>query len=125
MIYKEKYIVRQTGEANVTERDSFSYRMLDRRDKLYLMGKVGVFPTVGENMKNDVTQADIDHLKSLSEKELRELFKKVDWSDIDPTIEEIENELERDVDRYMSLTAKEYRNEIGIKRKKKSFRHIP
>ena len=82
------------------------------------MGKVGVFPTVGENMKNDVTQADIDHLKSLSEKELRELFKKVDWSDIDPTIEEIENELERDVDRYMSLTAKEYRNEMGIKMKK-------
>jgi len=60
---------------------------------------------------------DID-LMSLSEKELRELFKKVDWSDIDPTIEEIEDELERDVDRYMSLTAKEYRNEMGIKSKK-------
>ena len=55
---------------------------------------------------------------SLSEKELRELFKKIDWSDIDPTIEEIEDELERDVDRYMSLTAKEYRNEMGIKSKK-------
>ncbi len=55
---------------------------------------------------------------SLSEKELRKLFKKVDWSDIDPTIEEIENELECDVDRYMSLTAKEYRNEMGIKSKK-------
>ncbi len=60
---------------------------------------------------------DID-LMSLSEKELRKLFKKVDWSDIDPTIEEIENELECDVDRYMSLTAKEYRNEMGIKSKK-------
>jgi hypothetical protein len=60
---------------------------------------------------------DID-LMSLSEKELRELFKKIDWSDIDPTIEEIEDELERDVDRYMSLTAKEYRNEMGIKSKK-------
>ena len=78
------------------------------------MGKVGVFPTVGENMKNDVTQADIDHLKSLSEKELRELFKKVDWSDIDPTIEEIEDELESEYDRVMSLSRREYREEIGM-----------
>ena len=73
-----------------------------------------MFPTVGENMKNDVTQADIDHLKSLSEKELRELFKKVDWSDIDPTIEEIEDELESEYDRFMSLSRREYREEIGM-----------
>ena len=73
-----------------------------------------MFPTVGENMKNDVTQADIDHLKSLSEKELRELFKKVDWSDIDPTIEEIEDELESEYDRVMSLSRREYREEIGM-----------
>ena len=65
-------------------------------------------------MKNDVTQADIDHLKSLSEKELRELFKKVDWSDIDPTIEEIEDELESEYDRFMSLSRREYREEIGM-----------
>ena len=65
-------------------------------------------------MKNDVTQADIDHLKSLSEKELRELFKKVDWSDIDPTIEEIEDELESEYDRVMSLSRREYREEIGM-----------
>ena len=60
---------------------------------------------------------DVD-LMALSEKELRELFKKVDWSEIDPTIEEIETELENEVDRFMSLTATEYRNEIGIKSKK-------
>ena len=78
------------------------------------MGKVGVFSAVGENMKNDVTQADIDHLKSLSENELRELFKKVDWSDIDPTIEEIEDELENEVDRFMSLTVEQYRKELGF-----------
>ena len=69
-------------------------------------------------MKIDVGQADIDYLKSLSEKELREIFKKIDWSDIDPTIEEIEDELANEVDRYMSLTAEEYRNEIGIKSEK-------
>jgi len=60
---------------------------------------------------------DVD-LMSLSEKELRELFKKVDLGDLMPTIEEIEDELESNVDRYMSLTAEEYRNEIGIKSKK-------
>ena len=69
-------------------------------------------------MKNDVSQADIDYLKSLSEKELREIFKKIDWSDVDPTIEEVENDLENEVDRFMSLTAEEYRNEIGIKSEK-------
>ena len=69
-------------------------------------------PITGKTMKQDID------LMSLSEKELRELFKKVDWSDIDPTIEEIEDELESDVDRFMSLTAEEYRNEIGIKSKK-------
>ena len=57
---------------------------------------------------------DID-LMSLSEKELRELFKKVDLGDLMPTIEEIEDELESNVDRYMSLSAAEYRKEIGIK----------
>ena len=60
---------------------------------------------------------DID-LMSLSEKELRELFKKVDLGNLMPTIEEIEDELESNVDRFMSLTAEEYRNEIGIKSKK-------
>ena len=60
---------------------------------------------------------DID-LMSLSEEELRELFKKVDWSEIDPTIDEIESELENEVDRFMSLTTEEYRNEIGIKSEK-------
>ena len=60
---------------------------------------------------------DID-LMDLSEEELRELFKKVDWSEIDPTIDEIESELENEVDRFMSLTAEEYRNEIGIKSEK-------
>ena len=69
-------------------------------------------------MKNDVSQADIDYLKSLSEKELREIFKKIDWSDVDPTIEEVENDLENEVDRFMSLTAEDYRNEIGIKSEK-------
>lgn len=64
-------------------------------------------------MKSD----DID-LMSLSELELRKLFKKVDWSEIDPTIDEIESELENEVDRFMSLTAEEYRNEIGIKSEK-------
>ena len=59
---------------------------------------------------------DID-LMALSEKELRELFKKVDLGNLMPTIEEIETELENEVDRFMSLTAEEYRNEIGIKSK--------
>lgn len=57
-------------------------------------------------------------LKALSELELRELFKKVDWSKVDPTIDEIESELENEVDRFMSLTTEEYRNEIGIKGEK-------
>ena len=56
---------------------------------------------------------DID-LMSLSEEELRELFKKVDWSEVDPTIEEIEDELEREVDRFMSLSVKQYRKELGF-----------
>jgi len=56
---------------------------------------------------------DID-LMSLSEEELRELFKKVDWSEIDPTIEEIEDELESEVDRFMSLSVKQYRKELGF-----------
>lgn len=60
---------------------------------------------------------DVD-LMALSELELRELFKKVDWSEVDPTIDEIESELENEVDRFMSLTAEEYRNEIGIKSEK-------
>ena len=60
---------------------------------------------------------DVD-LMALSELELRELFKKVDWSKVDPTIDEIESELENEVDRFMSLTAEEYRNEIGIKSEK-------
>lgn len=64
-------------------------------------------------MKRD----EID-LMAMSEKELRELFKKVDLGDLMPTIEEIETELENEVDRFMSLTAEEYRNEIGIKSKK-------
>ena len=54
---------------------------------------------------------DID-LMDLSEEELRELFKKVDWSEIDPTIEEIEDELESEVDRFMSLTVEQYRKEL-------------
>ncbi len=58
------------------------------------------------------------NLMAMSEKELRELFKKVDLGDLIPTIEEIETELENEVDRFMSLTAEEYRNEIGIKSKK-------
>ena len=58
------------------------------------------------------------NLMAMSEKELRELFKKVDLGDLMPTIEEIETELENEVDRFMSLTAEEYRNEIGIKSKK-------
>ena len=57
-------------------------------------------------------------LMAMSEKELRELFKKVDLGDLMPTIEELETELENEVDRFMSLTAEEYRNEIGIKSKK-------
>ena len=56
---------------------------------------------------------DID-LMNLSEEELRELFKKVDWSEIDPTIEEIEDELESEVDRFMSLSVKQYRKELGF-----------
>lgn len=56
---------------------------------------------------------DID-LMSLSEEELRELFKKVDWSEIDLTIEEIEDELESEVDRFMSLSVKQYRKELGF-----------
>ena len=56
---------------------------------------------------------DID-LMSLSEEELRELFKKVDWSEIDLTIEEIEDELEIEVDRFMSLSVKQYRKELGF-----------
>ena len=60
---------------------------------------------------------DVD-LMALSEMELRELFKKVDWSEVDPTIDEIESELENEVDRFLSLTAEEYRNEIGIKSEK-------
>ena len=56
---------------------------------------------------------DID-LMDLSEEELRELFKKVDWSEIDPTIEEIEDELESEVDRFMSLTAEQNRKELGF-----------
>ena len=50
----------------------------------------------------------------LSEKELRELFKKVDWSEVDPTIEEIEDELESEYDRFMSLSPRKYRKEIGM-----------
>ena len=73
------------------------------------MGKVGVYPIVGKTMKRDVD------LMSMSEKELRELFKKVDLGDLMPTIEEIEDELESNVDRYMSMSASEYRKEIGIK----------
>ena len=53
-------------------------------------------------------------LMSLSEEELRELFKKVDWSEIDLTIEEIEDELESEVDRFMSLSVKQYRKELGF-----------
>ena len=53
-------------------------------------------------------------LMTLSEKELRELFKKVDWSEVDPTIEEIEDELENEVDRFMSLSVKQYRKELGF-----------
>ena len=64
-----------------------------------------------------VKRDEID-LMAMSEKELRELFKKVDLGDLMPTIEEIETELENEVDRFMSLTAEEYRNEIGIKSKK-------
>jgi hypothetical protein len=56
---------------------------------------------------------DID-LMNLSEEELRELFKKVDWSEIDPTIEEIEDELESEVDRFMSLSVNQYRKELGF-----------
>ena len=56
---------------------------------------------------------DID-LMNLSEEELRELFKKVDWSEIDPTIEEIEDELESEVDRFMSLSVRQYRKELGF-----------
>lgn len=56
---------------------------------------------------------DID-LMALSEEELRELFKKVDWSEVDPTIDEIEDELENEVDRFMSLTAEQYRKELGF-----------
>jgi len=56
---------------------------------------------------------DID-LMNLSEEELRELFKKVDWSEIDPTIEEIKDELENEVDRFMSLSVKQYRKELGF-----------
>ena len=48
------------------------------------------------------------------EEELRELFKKVDWSEIDPTIEEIEDELESEVDRFMSLSVRQYRKELGF-----------
>jgi len=70
-----------------------------------------VFSTAGKVMKHD----EID-LMSLSEKELRELFKKVDLGDLMPTIEEIEDELENEVDRFMSLSITEYRNELGIKR---------
>ena len=73
------------------------------------MGEVGVYPIVGKTMKRDVD------LMSMSEKELRELFKKVDLGDLMPTIEEIEDELESSVDRYMSMSASEYRKEIGIK----------
>lgn len=51
---------------------------------------------------------------TLSEKELRELFKKVDWSEIDPTIEEIEDELEDEYDRFMSLSVEQYRKELGF-----------
>ena len=64
-----------------------------------------------------MSRNEID-LMALSEMELRELFKKVDWSEVDPTIDEIESELENEVDRFMSLTTEEYRNEIGIKSKK-------
>lgn len=64
-----------------------------------------------------MSRNEID-LMAMSEMELRELFKKVDWSEVDPTIDEIEFELENEVDRFMSLTAEEYRNEIGIKSEK-------
>ena len=59
-------------------------------------------------MKNEID------LMALTEKELRELFKKVDWSEIDPTIEEIEDELESEYDRFMSLSVKQYRKELGF-----------
>ena len=72
---------------------------------------------VGCNYRKRMKSNDVD-LMALSELELRELFKKVDWSEVDPTIDEIESELENEVDRFMSLTAEEYRNEIGIKSEK-------
>ena len=67
-----------------------------------------MFPIEDESMKNEID------LMALTEKELRELFKKVDWSEIDPTIEEIEDELESEYDRFMSLSPREYRKEIGM-----------
>ena len=72
------------------------------------MGKVGVCPITGTTMKHNVD------LMSMSEKELRVLFRKVDLGDLMPTIEEIEDELEGNVDRYMSLSAAEYRDELDI-----------
>ena len=91
-----------------TEKVSFCYPLLNCENRLYLMGKVGVFPTEDESMKHEID------LMALSEKELRELFKKVDWSEIDPTIEEIEDELENEYDRFMSLSPRKYRKEIGM-----------
>jgi hypothetical protein len=90
------------------EKVSFSYPLFNLADMLYLCGKVGAFPTEDESMKNEID------LMALTEKELRELFKKVDWSEIDPTIEEIEDELENEVDRFMSLSVKQYRKELGF-----------
>ena len=91
-----------------TEKVSFCYPLLNCENKLYLMGKVGVFPIEDESMKHEID------LMALSEKELRELFKKVDWSEVDPTIEEIEDELESEYDRFMSLSVKQYRKELGF-----------
>ena len=90
------------------EKVSFCYPLLNCENRLYLMGKVGAFSIEDESMKHEID------LMALSEKELRELFKKVDWSEIDPTIEEIEDELESEYDRFMSLSVRQYRKELGF-----------
>ena len=68
-----------------------------------------MFPIEGKSMKHEID------LMALSEKELRKLFKKVDLGDLMPTIEEIEEDLENEYDRFMSLSPREYRKEIGMK----------
>jgi hypothetical protein len=95
-------------ESQETEKVSFCYPLLNCENRLYLMGKVGVFPTEDESMKHEID------LMALSEKELRELFKKVDLGDLMPTIEEIEEDLENEYDRFMSLSPRKYRKEIGM-----------